>query len=54
MSDVSYEVSGTSTVNFDQAQSVANAAIVDASSGVCALALEPVHVIIDLTAFVTP
>ncbi|MEO5902186.1 MAG: hypothetical protein ABIR68_18930, partial [Ilumatobacteraceae bacterium] len=39
---------GTSTVNFAPGQNVANAALVDASHGVCATAYRPVHVLVDV------
>ena len=39
---------GTSTVNFRAGQPVANAALVDASSGVCALANVAVDLVVDV------
>ena len=39
---------GTSTVNFRAGAPVANAALVDATSGVCARASQPVDVILDV------
>jgi hypothetical protein len=44
---------GTSTVNYRPGVPIANAALVDATSGVCAVANQPVHAIVDVFAEAT-